>query len=79
MEHQLDILLGQKSKIRLRKECETIKINLSFQEKTEILVESLFDDVDFECTITKNLFESILTGGAKIPKIKEMFSEFLET
>lgn len=57
--HKQDISSNKRSVRRLRNECEKAKRTLSSSSTTNIEIDSLFEGIDFNTTITRAKFESI--------------------
>jgi len=57
--YQIDITLNKKALRRLRKACEKAKRDLSSSKQTNIEIDSLIDDINFNYTITREKFEKI--------------------
>ena len=57
--HRKDISQNQRSFCRLRTECERAKRTLSSSTQAHIEIDSLFDGVDFNSTITRARFEDL--------------------
>merc|ERR1712100_248325 len=75
--HRKDMSSNQRSLRRLRTACERAKRTLSSSTQAHIEIDSLFDGIDFNSTITRARFEVVLVGGStRIPKIQSLLAEF---
>eukprot|EP00475_Leptophrys_vorax_P019032 TRINITY_DN25_c0_g1_i6.p1 TRINITY_DN25_c0_g1~~TRINITY_DN25_c0_g1_i6.p1 ORF type:complete len:648 (+),score=264.33 TRINITY_DN25_c0_g1_i6:56-1999(+) len=57
--HKKDLTGNQRALRRLRTQCERAKRTLSSSTQTNIEIDSLFDGVDYNCTITRAKFEAL--------------------
>ncbi|KZV13923.1 heat shock cognate 70 kDa protein 2-like, partial [Dorcoceras hygrometricum] len=57
--HKRDISNNPRALRRLRTACERAKRNLSFMAHTDIVIDSLYDGIDFHSTITRAKFEEL--------------------
>jgi heat shock protein 1/8 len=57
--HKKDLAGNQRALRRLRTQCERAKRTLSSSTQTNIEIDSLFDGVDYNCTITRAKFEAL--------------------
>ena len=59
LKHKKDLTTSKRAIQRLRKACEQAKIALSFNSKTCLEIDSLFEGIDFHTSITRAKFEEI--------------------
>ncbi len=72
-ENEIDISNNKQALIRLKIACEKAKINLSKMEFTTITVDNLFNEEDFNITITRSEFEDLFKED--FDKIKKMIEQ----
>ena len=72
-ENKIDISNNKQALIRLKIACEKAKINLSKMEITTIAVDNLFNEEDFNFTITRSEFEDLFKED--FDKIKKMIEQ----
>lgn len=59
--HKKDLSVNSKSMRRLRTACEKAKRNLSSGNQTQIEIDSLYDGIDFNSTLSRARFEELCT------------------
>lgn len=57
--HNKDLFTSKRAFCRLRSACEKAKRTLSFASSTFIVIDSLFEDIDWKTKITKDCFEDV--------------------
>lgn len=60
--NKLDLKDSKKSLAKLKKECERVKRSLSSATQAHVEIDSLFDGLDFNTTITRAKFEQLNAG-----------------